>query len=203
MPDAPQALPADLILIKHSQPAIVPGVPAAEWVLSDEGRQRCVPLAAALAAYAPGALVSSEEPKAVETAHLVAVRLGLPHSAAPGLHEHVRRSAAYTAPAEFHASVAALFAHPSELVYGDETADEAHVRFVAAVAGIMGDAAQSRPGRAVAIVAHGTVISLFVARATGIDPFNLWVRLGLPSFVALSWPCVGVLSIVENVPPTV
>jgi broad specificity phosphatase PhoE len=35
------------------------------------------------------------------------------------------------------------------------------------------------------IVAHGTVISLFVASLTGISAFSLWAELGLPSFVVV------------------
>jgi broad specificity phosphatase PhoE len=198
-PDNPQALPVNLILIKHSQPAIASDRPAAEWALSDAGRQRCGPLADALAVYAPGVIVSSEEPKAMETAALVAARLGVPHATAPGLHEHARRSAPYTTSAEFGASAAALFARPGELVFGEETADEAHSRFSAATAAVMAQ----HPGQTVAIVAHGTVISLFAGRAAGLDPFTLWQRLGLPSFVVLSWPRVRVLSIMENVWPTV
>jgi broad specificity phosphatase PhoE len=84
----------------------------------------------------------------------------------------------------FEAAVARFFAHPAELLLGRETADEAHARFAGAVAAVMG----RHRGETVAVVAHGTVITLFVARATGQEPFALWKRLGLPSFVVLAWP---------------
>ena len=69
-----------LILVRHSAPEIVPQVPARAWHLSAVGRARCVPLAAALAPYQPRAIITSVEPKAVETGQIVAeqlVQLGL------------------------------------------------------------------------------------------------------------------------------
>jgi broad specificity phosphatase PhoE len=41
------------------------------------------------------------------------------------------------------------------------------------------------PNETVVIVAHGTVISLFVSRLIGISDFLLWNELGLPSFVVI------------------
>jgi broad specificity phosphatase PhoE len=56
---------------------------------------------------------------------------------------------------------------------------------------------ESHPNQNLAIVAHGTVISLFVSRLTNADPFLLWKRLGLPSFVVLSLPDSQIIA-VEN-----
>jgi broad specificity phosphatase PhoE len=44
---------------------------------------------------------------------------------------------------------------------------------------------QAYPDKTIAIVAHGTVISLFVSRITGISDLLLWNELGLPSFVVI------------------
>jgi broad specificity phosphatase PhoE len=38
----------------------------------------------------------------------------------------------------------------------------------------------------VAVVVHGTVITLFVARYAEVEPFGFWKRLGLPSFCVLT-----------------
>ena len=51
----------------------------------------------------------------------------------------------------------------------------------------------------VVIVAHGTVITLYVAQHTGVEPLPLWRRLGLPSFVVLSLPDLGMLDVIERV----
>jgi broad specificity phosphatase PhoE len=45
---------------------------------------------------------------------------------------------------------------------------------------------------------HGTVLTLFVARVTGLEPFALWKRLGLPSFVVLSLPQLELVRVVEK-----
>jgi broad specificity phosphatase PhoE len=42
------------------------------------------------------------------------------------------------------------------------------------------------PDENVAVVAHGTVITLFVARHGAVEPFVFWKRLGLPSFCVLT-----------------
>jgi broad specificity phosphatase PhoE len=52
-----------LILIRHSVPDIVQGVPASQWHLSAEGRRRCEVLAGLLAPYEPAMIVTSLEPK--------------------------------------------------------------------------------------------------------------------------------------------
>jgi broad specificity phosphatase PhoE len=45
-----------------------------------------------------------------------------------------------------------------------------------------------RPEGDLVVVSHGTVVALFVAAATGVEPYAFWNRLGLPSFVVLSLP---------------
>lgn len=185
----------NLIFVKHSLPEIVPGLPAAEWHLSEEGRRRCAPLARVLAGLNPDGLVSSQEPKALETARLAARHLGLPVCSFPDLHEHTRRSTDFTTPDVFQQQVSALFREPGRLVFGEETADQAHARFAAAVTTALAESGFGNP----AIVTHGTVISLFVSRITGQDPFPLWRSLGLPAIVSLSLDTQKIERIVEEI----
>ncbi len=184
-----------LVLIKHSAPKIVPDQPADQWRLSAAGRQRAARLAPALKKYAPAVIAAGVEPKAVETARIVAASFGQEVHIAPGLHEHNRRNVGwFDDAAAFEQAVAAFFASPRALVMGAETANEAHARFSAAIAALMAQYA----GQTVAVVSHGTVITLFVTRLLGLAPFAFWQRLGLPSIVALSWPDVSLLA-VENI----
>ena len=81
---------ARLILVRHSQVATDPAVPAKQWRLSQTGRDLCVPLAKALRPYTPEILLSSDEPKAIDTANLIAHQLGLTVHIAAGLDEHRR-----------------------------------------------------------------------------------------------------------------
>ena len=184
-----------LILVKHSAVTIDTARAASAWRLSDEGRRRCDALAERLAAYQPQRVVASQEPKATETGRRVAERLGLPFETAPDLHEHDRRGVPFLGADEFQAVVARFFAEPGELVFGGETAAAALTRFDAAVRRVL----DQYPGERLVIIAHGTVISLFVARHAGVDAFDLWRRLDLPSFVVLDWPAGMVIDVVERV----
>ncbi len=53
--------------------------------------------------------------------------------------------------------------------------------------------------RSLAVVAHGTVISLYVARKTGADPYALWKRLNTPSYVVMTLPELQLIEVVEIV----
>jgi broad specificity phosphatase PhoE len=169
-----------LYLIKHAMPELDPNVPAPDWRLGARGRALSELLAQKLGAYPLDVIVSSVEPKAIETAQIVAARLSKPHEIAEGLHEHERRNEPFTTREEFEARVAEFFSKPNELVLGNETANQAHARFANAVDRVI----EKHPQKNIAVVAHGTVISLFVAR-TQASPFEFWKRLGLPSIVVL------------------
>ena len=185
-----------LILVRHSLPEMVTGVPASKWHLSAEGRRRCAALAERLAAYEPAAVVSSQEPKAVETGQIVAETLELPFETAPGLHEHQRGVVRGIGSREaFEVQITRFFAQPDELVLGYETADEAHARFARAITQTIGRHAVSN----LAIVSHGTVMTLLITRANRIDPIPFWQSLGLPSFAVLSRPNLSLLELVEGV----
>jgi len=185
-----------LVLVKHSLPKIVPEVPRREWQLSQEGIARCTLLAAELRPYGPARIVASPEPKAHRTAVAVANALGGPGVRTfRGLREHDDMDVRFQSEPLFRAAVAAFFARPSEAVFGPETADEAYARFDATVA----EAVQPDDGRSVVVVAHGRVISLFVARNNDLDPYVLWARLGLPSFVVLGLTDYRIEKIVDRV----
>jgi broad specificity phosphatase PhoE len=113
----------------------------------------------------------------------------------PGLHEHDRTGVGWLPEGALDQRVAAFFARPTECVFGQETAAAALARFQAAVAGVLA----RHPDGTVAIVAHGTVITLFIAACAGVDPFPFWQRLGLPSFVVLTRPDLTVVTAVEQV----
>ncbi|KAB8140386.1 histidine phosphatase family protein [Chloroflexia bacterium SDU3-3] len=184
-----------LILVKHSLPTLDPAAPAASWRLAPEGLRRCRALAEHLRAYAPGQIVSSAEPKAQATASAVADALAMPWRVAEGLEEHHRRSAPFLADEAFRQAVAAMFDRPGELVFGEETADQAAARFGRAVDAL----AQPAPADPLVVVAHGTVIALHLARRAGVAPFPLWSRLGLPSFVSVELPSYAIGAVVEHV----
>lgn len=188
-----------LILIKHATPAIDRTKPAACWPLRDDGRAACGPLADLLVPYRPTVIVSSREPKAIETATIVAARLGTAMATAADLHEHDRRNVPWIDGLKWTETMRRFFAHPDDLIVGRETAGQARNRFARAVSSLL----RQYPTDTVTVVAHGTVISLFVTAQMGEEsssPFDLWQRLGVPSFVVLTRPGLAVERIVAKIP---
>lgn len=185
-----------LILVKHSLPAISPERPRNEWRLSDEGRARAVRLAEHLRTYNVDRIVTSPEPKAAETANIVAETLGSRTvETLDALHEHDDRDAPFQDEASFRATVRRFFEHPSEAVFGPEPADAAHERFASCAWPLV----VSPDAATTVALAHGRVISLFVARRNGLDPYRLWERLGLPSFAVLDGPTCALVELVTDV----
>lgn len=170
-----------LVLVKHSLPEISKDLPASKWRLSEEGRLRAHRLADRLISYPIEVLVSSVERKALETAKIISVKCGVNLQEVEGLHEHERSRVPYLSKVEFEMAVREFFENPDVLVFGSETANEAHERFCRAVHSVLVDS----ESRSTAIVSHGTVISLYVSRLTGGSDFGLWDKLGLPGFIVL------------------
>lgn len=185
-----------LHLIKHSMPVKVPEGPSREWVLGDEGRALSARLGTRLAGEGIVRFVASAEPKARETAEIMSGALGVPCEVADGLHEQEREGTPFFAtPADFDAVMRDFFARPAERVFGEETADEAHARYAAALERVI---AGSGDDGSLAVVSHGTVMALFIARHNRIDPFPLWRSLGLPSSAVLSLPELRLLDVIQT-----
>ena len=185
-----------LILVRHAAPATDACVAPNQWPLSDDGRQSCRALARVLAPYWPAALVSSREAKAAETAAFVARELGARYTTAAGLQEHARSSVGWLSQPEYETGIAALFARPDEAIFGDESADQAYERFRAAVTGVLDQHLDEN----VAIVTHGTVLTLFVAHGQpGLEPLAFWQGLGLPSVAVLSRPGLVLEQLIDKV----
>lgn len=168
-----------LILIKHAAPLVDPATPTTTWRLSDAGRAACEVLADRLAPHAPSRIVSSVEPKASETAERLAGRLSIPWTTAEGLHEHDRSNVPHLPTREFISLVELFFRRPTKLVLGTETAADAFDRFADVVEPL------ATGEETIAVVSHGTVISLLLEDRCGLDPFQTWRAMGLPSFIVL------------------
>jgi broad specificity phosphatase PhoE len=134
------------------------------------------------------------EPKARETGEIVAQQLNLPCTIADNLQEHRREAGDWLNQDEFFARIAGLFANPERLVFGLETAQQALNRFRGGVEAVMAH----YPAKNVAIVTHGTVMSLFNAEIALQDAYQFWRQLGLPAFYTVSWPdCVLLSQVME------
>jgi broad specificity phosphatase PhoE len=172
-----------LILIRHSLSEIEPDVPAAKWLLSEEGVARARTFAARVDPGTARCVFTSTEPKAAHTARLLGAPWHLPVEETAGLHEHERPEPRMLPRDQFEDLVRAVFTRPSEVVFGSESADAALERFGSAVM-----RAIDQTARDAVIVSHGTVIALFVAKHTGTDPFEFWKRQQMPFAVTLALP---------------
>ena len=184
-----------LILVKHALPQIDPMVPANQWRLSEEGQCFSQVLAQKLAQYELDLIFSSVEPKAIETADIVATALEKRVEVVEDLHEHDRNNVGFLEKKKFEASVAQFFNQPDLLTFGDETADQAHHRFSRAVMGII----EKYADKNIALITHGTVLTLFVSRLVGVEPFAFWKGLELPSWVVLSHPDLGLRRVCKSI----
>jgi broad specificity phosphatase PhoE len=169
-------------LIRHAAPLILQDAPAREWPLSDEGRRACEEFAGRLAAYQVTAIISSAETKARETAASLAASLGLTPGVDADLNEHRRDNAPYLGRPVFEAAIRRLFAEQDMLVFGQETAMQAYTRF----AGAVQRALAAHPIGDVALVTHGTVMTLYADRHAGVEPFAFWQARTMPDLVVLA-----------------
>jgi broad specificity phosphatase PhoE len=183
-----------LVLIKHARPQVDPAITSEEWQLGKEGKDGAARLVDPLRRFSFDRIYSSNEPKAAQTAQILADALDKPVEQVPDLREHDRRNVPHMDSREFISLVALFFREPDRLVLGNETADQAHARFATAV-----DAIIQRESQDVAIVTHGTVISLFAHRRADREPFALWRSMGLPSQIVLEIPSWRVIELIERV----
>ena len=173
-----------LVLIRHARPEIDTGVPPSAWRLSDAGIADTTEFATTTSDLKITRIVASHEPKASQTAAVLSQELNIPWSSAPGLHEHERDKMQWLGEADWNELLREFFANPDRVVFGRESAADARARFAAAVDGIV--SAREMSADRLAIVAHGTVISLYAADILGRDPYALWRSLGMPGSIELN-----------------
>lgn len=177
----PLQLPHSLLLIRHGPPEIDPERAATQWPLSPESRSRCLMLFVRFAHVPVDRVISSEEPKARETAHLLAEQRGVPVESHPGLNEQ-RRDHHWLDDAAFRDAVRTVLRHPTLQVFNAETGEAARQRFATTVA----DISARYPGEALALVSHGTVLSLFLSQLIDEPADVIWDGMGFPAAYCVS-----------------
>lgn len=186
-----------LLLIRHSTSLHQPDAPAAQWPLSAEGEARAARFAQQVLPYHPAVIVASAESKAMQTGQILAAELGITMEVAADLHEHERPAVRFLERAEFERQVTDFFAHPTALVFGAETAAQTEQRFTHAVQRVVA----AHPDQTLAVVTHGTVMALFLARRMRQTPFALWQAFTMPCMVALTLPDLRPVTAVVHCSP--
>ena len=156
---------AVLRYLSHPQVQIDPDIPVPDWPLSDRGRARVLALQGADWLAATGAIISSAEVKARETAALIGDMLGLTPSVDPALNEIDRSSTGFL-PHDRHEAVAdAFFANPDSSIEGWERASDVQARGVSAIRAYVA----RHPGGDLLIVGHGGIGTLSWCGLAGQD----------------------------------
>lgn len=180
-----RAMARTLILVKHAKPGLDAAAPARAWRLGDEGERQARAMAGTLQAYRPFVLVCSDEPKAHRTAEIIGAETGAAVRVVSGLRELDRPVLPIVDARERERLNRPVFEQPSRAVLGEESADEALARFAAAIdeelAGI--DA-----GVNLVAITHGTVMALFAAAHSVVDPWKLWRKLECGDLIAFELP---------------
>ncbi len=155
-----------LFLIRHAHSQQT-SQPADRWGLAHLGQEQAQKLAAQPFWADVGLICTSLEPKAVQTAQIVAEQHALPVEPSFDLHE-LRRTGPV---ADYTAAVDAVLSNPSSSVQGWEPAAEAQTRIVVAVERLL----MLHERSTLAVVTHGLVLTLYLAFAMDQAPsLGLW-----------------------------
>ncbi|QOZ71426.1 histidine phosphatase family protein [Bradyrhizobium arachidis] len=149
--------------LTHPQVQIDPDVPVPQWGLSPIGRARTEALAQASWLARTTQVISSGERKAIETAEIIAIRLGIMIEIREAMHENDRSATGFLKPAEFEQVADQFFAEPHLSVRGWERAIDAQARIVREAEAVL---ARNRPGD-ILFVGHGGVGTLLFCHTAG------------------------------------
>jgi broad specificity phosphatase PhoE len=174
-----------LILVRHSISQPQPGVSAHKWTLTPDGQARCAALAVQLRPYQISRIATSDEPKALATAQLLAAHLEVvnPLIVDADFRETRRESAPYfDSEGEFHAAIRVAMNTPDQVVFGEESFNDARRRITLA----LGRTMNIHRSETIAVVTHGTIMSLLLGHVSEKDTFEIWRSLGMPAFAVLT-----------------
>ena len=160
-----------VILIRHAMPQIVPGVSSKLWRLGESAKEDCVLLAHALPRDLGPVIYTSPEPKAAETATVVALRLGL-RVVTDARFAEVDRPP--VGDEDYRAMVLRYLNNSAEP--GWEPVAAVRIRFAAGVAGALA----AHPSGDIIVANHGMALSIYVASVMDIDLPEFWRELTFP-----------------------
>jgi broad specificity phosphatase PhoE len=164
-----------LYLVRHPRTHVDPMRQPHEWELSEQGRAQAQALGEAPFWKGVQSLYSSNQPKAIEAAKIVATRHDLTVIPMAGLAEVGRGPEVYSSAADYNGIMERFFTQPDRSVSGWESSTSALARFQVAVRQIL----DQRVTGSVAILSHGTILTLYTAMLDGEAP-NLarWHSIG-------------------------
>jgi broad specificity phosphatase PhoE len=173
----------ELFLIRHAESDLDPNLPPKKWGLTPTGVEQTRAVGEDLKNAGLVAIFCSTEPKARRTADIIAAAVGLESRASEDLGEHRRDSWGFLRTTGFNETVREVFEVPNESVFGAETGKQALWRFTSAV---MAADKESPPGP-IALVSHGTVMSLFLSHLNGEPAGPMWEAMDFAQVFRIEW----------------
>ncbi len=156
-----------LYLIRHAHTRQT-ALPVETWPLSELGREQAHKLAELPFWQDVHIICTSVEPKAIQTAQIVAERHDLPVEPSFDLRE-LRRPGDRVD--DYESIVRQVLENPTRSVNGWEPAGEAHTRIMTAIERLL----MLHENEMLAVVSHGLVLTLYLAYLTEAQPtLDLW-----------------------------
>ncbi|MEH2493374.1 histidine phosphatase family protein [Bradyrhizobium sp. AZCC 2230] len=150
--------------LTHPQVNIDPSVPVPRWGLSEVGKARTEAVTATGLLSGTTQVISSGERKAIETAEIIAAKMGVDVEVREAMHENDRSATGFLVPDEFEVMANQFFGHPHTSIRGWERAIDAQLRIVREVEHVL---SRNTPGD-VLLVGHGGVGTLLYCRYSGL-----------------------------------
>jgi broad specificity phosphatase PhoE len=119
----------EVVLLKHAYPILIESVPPKGWRLGDEGKKQAAALGEAFRGQNIQHILTSPEPKALETATQIGHQLSLNPRPVEGLHELDITPRPIMPRNELVVANKKLFETPDRSVLGTESANNACERF--------------------------------------------------------------------------
>jgi 2,3-bisphosphoglycerate-dependent phosphoglycerate mutase len=170
-----------LYVIRHSLVAVDPKVPPVEWNLSEEGKIRTVELIEGEQWDDLACIYHSPEPKAEQTAAIIARRFGVRTAVCDDLRE-LHADVGFLPGEQFQERVGAYLDGRQDPCFEDY--EQATKRIVHCVEEIVTEAGD----RSVAIVSHGRILTALFSAIRGERLGRAgWQSIGLPDLSVVDW----------------
>lgn len=187
-----------LILIRHGFPLKSVGKPSKDWELSKKGVEQSERLVRHLMQFnVDNPVFSSDEIKAVQTAEILGKGLSKSVDKSKLLREIDRRSTSGLSSDEFIKLNLEMFKTPYQPVVGNESTDRAKHRFIAGVEQLIATNQEVWQGDLL-IVAHATVITLFLSEFNEINLIDFWAKFNCTDYVRVTYPDFKIVDRFKN-----
>ena len=155
-----------LYLITHPAVNIDPNTPVNQWSISKDGWKSVIGFMDHELWSEVEEVYASSEPKAYNAAGYWAGNIGLAVKIVEGIQEIDRTSTGFIPEPEFGRQDEAFWVNPSERVRGWESVEECYKRMKLALDKIINESEKD----VVAVVSHGAVTNMYVAKMRGMVP---------------------------------